>query len=88
VGVAGQHWKVEVGLNHYEVCHWESWYRHITLSLWALVFLTMIRTEAGTFPTKKPLSLQGLLPLSVAEIRHLLWALLWKGAALAKFVLA
>ena len=62
VEVAGQRWKVEecfelakteVGLDHYEVRHWEGWYRHITLSLWALAFLTVIRTEAGTLPTKK-----------------------------------
>jgi len=62
VGVAGQRWKVEecfelakaeVGLDHYEVRHWEGWYRHITLSLWALAFLVVIRVQAGTLPTKK-----------------------------------
>ena len=95
--VAGQRWKVEewfelakteVGLDHYEVRHWQGWYRHITLSRWALTFLTVIRTQAGTLPTKKPLSLRGLLPLSVAEIRHLLWTLLWKTTALPEVVLA
>jgi hypothetical protein len=29
-----------------------------------------------------------LLPLSVAEIRHLLWGLLWKTRALPEFILA
>ena len=62
VEVAGQRWKVEecfelakaeVGLDHYEVRHWEGWYRHITLSLWALAFLTVIRAQAEALPTKK-----------------------------------
>jgi SRSO17 transposase len=62
VGVAGQRWKVEecfelakaeVGLDHYQVRHWEGWYRHITLSLWALAFLVVIRIQAGMLPTKK-----------------------------------
>ena len=62
VEVAGQRWKVEecfelakteVGLDHYEVRHWEGWYRHITLSLWALAFLTVTRAQAVEQPTKK-----------------------------------
>jgi SRSO17 transposase len=44
VWVVGKRWKIEevieaakgeVGLDHYEVRHWTSWYRHITLSLLA-----------------------------------------------------
>ena len=62
VGVAGQRWKVEecfelakaeVGLDQYEVRHWEGWYRHITLSLWALAFLTVTRAQVAEQPTKK-----------------------------------
>ena len=72
VAVAGQRWKVEecfelakaeVGLDHYEVRHWEGWYRHITLSLWALAFLTVIRAQAGDLPTKKAVAAPGVAAL-------------------------
>jgi SRSO17 transposase len=52
VRVAGSRWKVEecfelakgeVGLDQYEVRHWMGWYRHITLSMLALSFLTILR---------------------------------------------
>jgi SRSO17 transposase len=55
VRVAGTRWvieqlceaaKGEVGLDHYEVRSWTGWYRHITLALWALALLTILR--AGT----------------------------------------
>lgn len=55
VTVAGMRWtieecfetgKEEVGLDDYEVRHWPGWYRHITLSMWALAFLTVTRTQA------------------------------------------
>jgi SRSO17 transposase len=55
VQVAGTRWQVEegfelakqqVGLDEYEVRHWEGWYRHITLTLFALAFLTVIKVEA------------------------------------------
>lgn len=55
VRVAGTRWtiesgfeaaKSEVGLNHYEVRSWTGWYRHITLAMWALALLTVLR--AGT----------------------------------------
>jgi SRSO17 transposase len=35
--------KGEVGLDHYEVRHWHSWYRHITLAMMALAFLAWVR---------------------------------------------
>jgi len=53
--VAGQRWKVEecfelakdeVGLDQYEVRHWTGWYRHITLAMWALAYLTVLRAQA------------------------------------------
>jgi SRSO17 transposase len=56
VRVAGQRWKIEecfelgkdeVGLDEYEVRHWPGWYRHITLSMWALAFLTVTRHQAA-----------------------------------------
>jgi len=52
VRVAGTRWvieqlfeaaKGEVGLDHYEVRSWTGWYRHITLAMWALALLTIIR---------------------------------------------
>jgi len=50
--VAGRRWAVEsvfqmakgdCGLDHYEVRHWQGWYRHITLSMLALAILTALR---------------------------------------------
>jgi SRSO17 transposase len=55
VRVAGTRWvieqlfeaaKGEVGLDHYEVRSWTGWYRHITLAMWALALLAVMR--AGT----------------------------------------
>ena len=55
VRVAGSRWTVEsgveaakgeVGLDQYEVRSWTAWYRHITLAMWALALLTVMR--AGT----------------------------------------
>ncbi len=60
VNVAGQRWKVEecfelakdeVGLDQYEVRQWPAWYRHITLAMWALAYLTVTRVQAN-FPKK------------------------------------
>jgi SRSO17 transposase len=42
--------KSECGLDHYEVRHWQGWYRHITLSMLALAVLTVLRArEKKTF---------------------------------------
>jgi len=55
VRVAGTRWPIESsfeaanregGLDHDEVRSWTGWYRHITLALWALALLTVLR--AGT----------------------------------------
>lgn len=52
VGVAGCRWSIEVGfetakgevgLDDYEVRSWHGWYRHITLSLLAHAFLSVLR---------------------------------------------
>jgi SRSO17 transposase len=54
--VAGARWAIEecfeaakgeIGLDHYEVRRWESWYRHVTLALLAHAFLTVTRAEAA-----------------------------------------
>jgi SRSO17 transposase len=55
VRAAGTRWQVEegfelakqeVGLDEYEVRHWQGWYRYITLAMFALAFLTVIKAEA------------------------------------------
>jgi len=46
--------KSEAGLADYEVRHWHSWYRHITLSLLAHTWLSLIRHEQRQ---KKPITL-------------------------------
>ena len=35
--------KGDVGMDHYEVRQWPSWYRHITLCMMALAWLTVVR---------------------------------------------
>ena len=53
--VAGVRWTIEscfqsakgeVGLDSYEVRSWPSWYRHITLSMFAHAFLTVLKASA------------------------------------------
>lgn len=39
--------KQETGLDEYEVRSWVGWYRHVTLSMLALVFLAAVRAEAN-----------------------------------------
>lgn len=55
VRVAGSRWAVEegferaegeCGLDEYEVRSWAGWYRHVTLSLFALAVLTVVRNRA------------------------------------------
>jgi len=54
VHVAGQRWKIEqafqaakgeCGLDHYEVRHWQGWYRHITLAMLAHAVLVILRAR-------------------------------------------
>jgi SRSO17 transposase len=62
VRVAGTRWtiescfeaaKSEVGLDHYEVRSWTGWYRHITLAMWALALLSVLRAGALAVDTLK-----------------------------------
>jgi len=55
VGVAGTRWAIEVGfaaakdevgLDQYEVRHWDGWFRHVTLCLLAHAFLAVTRAQA------------------------------------------
>jgi SRSO17 transposase len=66
VRVAGTRWtiescfeaaKSEVGLDHYEVRSWTGWYRQMTLAMWALALLTVLRAGAlavGTLKKSSP----------------------------------
>ena len=58
VRVAGQRWQIEqaflaakgeCGLDHYEVRHWQGWYRHITLSMLAHAVLAVLRAGRKNF---------------------------------------
>ena len=81
--VAGMRWTIETGfeatkgeagLDEYETRSWRGWYRHITLSLLAHAFLSVIRAreaeKGGGADTE-------LVKLSVPEVRHLPCRLLW-----------
>lgn len=59
---AGQRWNIEccfeaakqeTGLDEYEVRSWHGWYRHITLSMLALAFLSVIRMKSSGTPCSK-----------------------------------
>jgi hypothetical protein len=39
--------KGEVGVDEYEIRSWHGWYRHITLSMLAMAFLTALRANEG-----------------------------------------
>ncbi len=52
--VAGQRWRIEqsfelakgeVGLDQYEVRRWNGWYRHMTLAMFALAYLAVLRAR-------------------------------------------
>jgi SRSO17 transposase len=54
--VAGQRWRIEqsfalakgeVGLDQYEVRRWDGWYRHMTLAMFALAYLAVLRSYNG-----------------------------------------
>ena len=62
VRVAGKRWAIEdlfelakgdCGLDEYEVRGWVGWHRHVTLSLWALAVVAVIRSRAAQPAGKK-----------------------------------
>lgn len=75
--------KGEVGLAHYEVRSWHGWHRHVTLALFAHALLAAIRAhEETTFRregaaerSSTPRAVLELVPLTVPEVRRLLWGL-------------
>ena len=79
----------ELGLDHYEVRSWTGWYRHITLCLLAHAFLTGLcvqDTLASDGSAMTPEG-QGLLPLTVPEVRHVLGHLVWPAPSSVKLIL-
>lgn len=77
VKVAGTRWSIEtcfqtskgeVGLDQHQVRRWASWYRHTTLVMLAHAILAVI---AARERTRRPPDEDGLIPLTVNEIRHL-----------------
>jgi SRSO17 transposase len=94
VTALGARWRVEedfenskdMGLDQYEVRSYLGWYRHITLVLLALAYLTSLVIAARALPTAPvepfptpdgSLVPQNLSPLSVPEARRLLARLLF-----------
>ena len=100
VHASGARWHVEedfanakdMGLDHYQVRSYLSWYRHITLVLLALAYLAgMCVTAAGCPAPAAPSRLSSpsaVLVLSIPEVRHLLARLIWPPASSAPLVLA
>jgi SRSO17 transposase len=81
VKVAGQRWRVEecfqtskglTGLDQHQVRRWTSWHRWVTLAMLAHAFLTVI-TAAERTDHPAP---DGLIPITVNELRRLFDALL------------
>ncbi|MGQ0840009.1 IS701 family transposase [Actinokineospora sp.] len=75
VRVAGRRWTIEesfqtgkgqTGLDEHQVRCWTSWYRWTTLVLLAHAFLAITTVAARATPTP-----EGLIPLTLNEIRHL-----------------
>jgi len=100
VAAIGARWHIEedfenakdLGLDQYEVRCFIGWYRHITLVLVALAFLTgMCATErfSTSPPAPAPLPARpAVLALTVPEVRHLLARLIWPSSSSAWRVLA
>jgi SRSO17 transposase len=68
IRVAGSRWAVEecferakgdCGLADYEVRSWAGWHRHVTLSMFALAVLAVIRSRAATRPSARKKGVRG-----------------------------
>ena len=75
VMVAGKRWAVEecfetakgeCGLDEYEVRSWTGWHRHVTLSMLAHAYLTVVRAQAAHTGTQKKAS--GTAPSRVDSV--------------------
>lgn len=76
--------KGEVGLGHYEVRSWHGWHRHVTLALFAHALLAAIRAREQEATSRRPDATgrsfdrqipDEPIPLTVPEVRRLLWRL-------------
>ncbi len=83
--VAGQRWRIEqsfalakgeVGLDQFEVRRWDGWYRHMTLAMFALAYLAVLRarlqarsvaSEAQQLPTSRQRNRQRASKTRVAK---------------------
>ncbi len=81
VAVAGKRWHIEenfqaakghVGLDQHQVRRWDSWHRWTTLAMWAHALLTVL--AATTRDTDTTTTSNGLIPITLAEVRRLLLA--------------
>ena len=100
VAASGARWHIEedfenakdLGLDHYEVRSFIGWYRHITLVLVALAYLTGIcateRFSTSPPAPSGPPARPAVLALTVPEVRHLLAQLIWPSSSSACRVLA
>lgn len=90
--------KGEFGLDHYEVRSWQGWYRHITLVMLAQAYLTVTRLAAAKMEAEVSKNSgqneavatdlrRELLPLTVPEVRHLIWAVVWREPPICSKVL-
>lgn len=88
VNVMGARWGIEedfqtgkdLGLDQYEVRTWIAWYRHITLVMLALAFLTGLCAQGQTTRGAGPDHPQSEIshhPLTRPEVCHLLAHLIW-----------
>lgn len=60
--------KDDTGMDQYEVRSWQSWHRHMTLTLMALAWLGSVRRRAEGSKS----SISDLAPLTVTKVRRLL----------------
>jgi SRSO17 transposase len=94
VAAIGARWHIEetfenakdLGLDHYEVRSFLGWYRHITLVLLAMAYLTALcATQAHRAVA---LTAAAVVALTVPEMRHLLARLIWPASTAVPYVLA
>jgi SRSO17 transposase len=85
VKVAGTRWRIEsgfseakdgFGLDDYQVRRWAGWHRHITLSLLAHAFVSVVRSSQRSL---EEIPFEDLLPPTVPEVRRLMCSLLLAG---------
>ena len=84
VQIAGARWTVEccfkeakgMGLDEYEVRQWDGWYRHITLTLLAHAFVSVVRSHEAS--GEEHVRGEDLVPLTLPEVRRLMCSVLLK----------